>query len=140
MRWYDRSIDFTVPTAWTLATRQYRTEHDAIKGFLDEHVVLEKAALVGATDLYNKYVAWCTEDGRPALSQSEFGQRMMATGLVTKERKFKANRYHYMGVALRPVAPADMGVQTEGLFDDHSTTPPCPDFFSPDGLLMEVNP
>lgn len=140
VRWYDRSIDFTVPTAWTLATSQYRTEHDAIKGFLDEHVVLEKAAFVGATDLYNNYLVWCAEDGRPSLSQSEFGQRMMASGLVTKERKFKANRYHYIGVALRPVAQANKGVRTDGLFDDHLATPPCPDFVAPDGLLMEVNP
>jgi putative DNA primase/helicase len=140
VRWYDRSIDFTVPTAWTLATSQYRTEHDAIRGFLDEHVVLNKAAFVGATDLYNKYVAWCSDDGRPALSQSEFGNRMMATGLVTKERKFKENRYHYIGVTWRPVAQADNGSPMDSLFDHHSTTPPCPDFFSPDSLLMEVNP
>jgi len=140
VRWYDSNVDFTVPSAWTLATNQYRTEHDAIKGFLDERSIVDKAAFVGATELYNSYVAWCIEDGRPALSQSEFGQRMMASGLVTKERKFKANRHHYIGVALCPVDQADIGVRTDGLFDDHSTTPPCPDFFSPDGLLMEVNP
>jgi phage/plasmid-associated DNA primase len=107
---------------------------------LDEHVVLNKAAFVGATDLYNKYVAWCSDDGRPALSQSEFGNRMMATGLVTKERKFKENRYHYIGVTWRPVAQADNGGPMDSLFDNHSSTPPCPDFFTPDSLLMEANP
>ena len=140
VRWYDSNVDFTVPTAWTSATNQYRTEHDVIKGFLDQHVVLDKAAYVGATELYDNYVVWCAEDGRPALSQSEFGQRMMASGLATKERKFKANRYHYVGIGLRTVANAENGVQLDGLFDDHSTTPPCPDFISLDGLLMEVNP
>jgi putative DNA primase/helicase len=140
VRWYDSNVDFIVPSAWTLATNQYRSEHDAIQGFLDEHVVLDKAAFVGATELYNEYLVWCHADGRQALSQSEFGQRMMASGLVTKQRKFKANRYHYIGVALRPVARADEGVRMDGLFDDHSTTPPCPDFFSQDGLLTEVNP
>jgi phage/plasmid-associated DNA primase len=83
-----------------LATSDYRVEQDAIKGFLDERLVFEKTGFVGATELYENYVSWCREEGREALSQGVFGQRMMVGGLVTRERKFKANRYHYVGVRL----------------------------------------
>ena len=65
---------------------------------------------------------------------------MMATGLVTKERKFKANRYHYLGVALRPAVGPDARVRLDGVFDNHSATPPGPSLISPDSLLMEVTP
>jgi putative DNA primase/helicase len=140
VRWYDSTVDFTVPSAWSLATNQYRAEHDALKGYLDERAELNKAAFVGATELYNDYIAWCALDGRQSLSQSEFGQRMMATGLVTKERKFKANRYHYLGVALRPAVGPDARVRLDGVFDNHSATPPGPSLISPDSLLMEVTP
>jgi len=140
VRWYDPTVDFTVPRAWSLATNQYRAEYDALKGYLDERAELDKAAFVGATELYNDYVAWCVLESRPALSQSEFGQRMMATGLVTKERKFKANRYHYLGVALRPAVGPDGGAGLDGVFDNHSATPTGPSLISPDSPLTEVTP
>ena len=127
-----------VPAAWEAATNGYRAEQDAIKAFLDERAVVEKGLFVGATEFYNDYRVWCADDGRQALSQSEFGQRMMATGLVTKERKFKANRHHYIGVALRRSAEAEVAAKLDGLFDDHSTTPPSPSLISPDGPHTEV--
>ena len=93
VRWYDLNLDFTVPNDWSLATIRYRAEHDVIKPFVDECVNFENGLFVEATDLYETYKLWCDDDGRQALSQGEFGQRLMATGLVTKERKGKANRH-----------------------------------------------
>lgn len=139
VRWYDSNVPFTVPSAWRLATSQYRTEQDAIRGFLDERVVVDKIAFVGATELYGEYVGWCAGDGRGALSQSEFGQRMMATGLVTKERKFKANRCHYVGVRLRAADETELGALVDDLFADHSAPPPGPALIPPDGLLTEAS-
>ena len=127
-----------VPAEWQVATNGYRAEQDAIKAFLDDRAVIEKSLFVGATEMYNDYRTWCAEDGRQLLSQGEFGQRMMATGLVTKGRKGKANHHHYFGVALRRSAEAEVASKLDGLFGDHSTTPPCPSLLSPDGPLMEV--
>ena len=120
VRWYDSKVPFTVPSAWDLVTSQYRTAQDPLKGFLDERVVFDDAAFVGATELYNDYVVWCRDDERQALSQSEFGQRMTTTDHVTKERKFKANRWHYIGVMLR----CSDEVEDSAKLDGHSTTPP----------------
>jgi P4 family phage/plasmid primase-like protien len=101
VRWYKTSRVLSVPTPWRLATSNYRLEQDALKGFLDERVVFEPAAFVGATELYEDYKAWCDVEGRQAISQNEFGPRMMATGSVNRARKGKQNRYHYVGVRLR---------------------------------------
>lgn len=130
VRWYDSNVPFTVPSAWDLVTSQYRTAQDPLKGFLDERVVFDAAAFVGATELYNDYVVWCRDDERQALSQSEFGQRMTTTDHVTKERKFKANRWHYIGVMLRCSDEVEVAAKLDGLFDGHSTTPPSQSLIS----------
>ena len=139
VRWYDSSVPFTVPTAWALATSQYRSEQDALKGFLDDRVDIKPGLFVGASDLYNAYVSWCRDDGRQALSQSEFGQRMTTTLDVTRGRKGASNLHHYFGVALRRSVEAEVAAKLDGLFDDHSATPPCPELISSDGPLMEVS-
>jgi putative DNA primase/helicase len=139
VRWYDSSVPFTVPTAWDLATNQYRGEQDSLKGFLDHRVDIKPGLFVGATELYDAYVSWCRDDGRQALSQSEFGQRMTTTLDVTRGRKGKSNLHHYFGVALRCSAEAEVAAKLDGLFDDQSATPPCPELNSPDGPLMEVS-
>ncbi len=135
--WYAKG-PAPVPAEWQEATNAYRAEQDVIKAFLDERAVMEKGLFVGATEFYNDYRAWCAEDGRQLLSQGEFGQRIMATGLVTKGRKGKANHHHYFGAALRRSAEAEVASKLDELFDDHSTTPPCPTLCSPDGPLTEV--
>ena len=89
------------------------TSHQSIShtGNLRVHV-----PLVGSVD-------WCRDDERQALSQSEFGQRMTMTDHVTKEWKFKANRWHYIGLMLRCSDEVEVAAKLDGLFDGHSTTP-----------------
>lgn len=137
--WYAKG-PAPVPTTWQDATDGYRAEQDAIKAFTDEHVNFENGLFVGATELYDTYVRWCVEDGRQSLTQSEFGQRFMATGLVTKRKKSKTNRYHYIGAALKRTGEAEVAAKLDGLFDGLPTTPPGPSFRSPDGPLTEVTP
>jgi len=100
VRWYDPAVNFTVPVAWALATSQYRREQDPLKAYFDERVVTGPGLFVGATELFENYVEWAKEDGRPVLSQAEFGTRVTDTGLATRARKFKTNRHHYIGIAL----------------------------------------
>ena len=100
----------------------------------------EKGLFVGATVLYQTYEQWCDEDGRQPLSQSEFGQRFMATGLVTRRRKGKENHATYFGAALKRSPEAEIAAKLDGFLDHHSTTPPGPAFDSLDGLLTEVTP
>ena len=135
--WYAHGLA-PVPAEWQVATNGYRAEQDAIKAFLDERTVIERNLFVGASDMYNDYRTWCVENGRPLLTQSEFGQRMMATGLVTKGRKGKANHHHYFGVALRRNAEAEVEAKVDGLFEDLSATPPSPSLIPPDSPFMEA--
>ena len=138
VRWYDSSLDFTVPNEWSLATNRYRAEHDLIKPFMDDCVNFEKGLFVGATVLYEAYEQWCDENGRQPLSQGEFGQRFMATNLVTKRRKGKDNHHHYFGVALRPSAEAEVEAKLDGLFEDLPATSPSPSLIPPDSPFMEA--
>ena len=138
VRWYDSSLDFIVPSDWSLATNQYRATHDAIKPFVDNRVRFENGLFVEATDLYLAYKQWCDEDGRQPLSQGEFGRRFMATGHVTKDRKGKENHHTYFGAGLRRSPEAEIVAKLDGLFDDQSTSPSCPSLHTADGPLMEV--
>ena len=55
-----------------------------------------------------------------------------------QETQAGSNRHHYIGVALRRSAEAEVAAKLDGLFDDHSTTPPSPSLISPDSPHTEV--
>ena len=140
IRWYKQRKLSAVPESWNRATETYRAEQDLVKAFIDECAVLDPVGNVGATDLHVKFVTWCEAEGRQSLNQSEFGRRMMSTGLVTRDRKGKANRYHYFGVALRSAAgEAELGGLVDQAFESHLATPPCLSLLPPDSPLLEVN-
>ena len=108
--WYASGRVLVTPAAWVQATRDYRSEQDDISAFVAAQCTKKAAAFVGATELYDAFRCWCLEEDREALTQQEFGARLMTTGLVERRRKGKANRWHYVGLALRHPAPKEATV------------------------------
>ena len=107
MWWSTKSIP--VPAAFTASTKAYRLEQDVLRGFLEDCTELVPDAKVEATALYQAYSKWCDEQGRAALTQSEFGSRMSkAHGPSIKGGKAKRARYD--GLRLRTLGIPDQAV------------------------------
>jgi putative DNA primase/helicase len=76
------------------ATEEYRQESDVIAQFLVECTIEHKTAKVKASDLYETYKKWCTENGEDPISGTAFGRRMKEKGYD----KEKARYVHYIGI------------------------------------------
>lgn len=138
-RWYQNGHLPPLPTSWQHATSRYRSEQDIVTAFLDECAVIDPSVNVGATELFNAFLTWCTSEGRQSLSQQDFGRRMTSTGLIERKPKGKDNRKHYFGVALsEAVVETSLGQRVDELCNHRPTAPPCPSFLTPDSLLTEV--
>lgn len=98
--WYAKGTG-PVPSQWQAATDGYRAEQDVIKAFLDAEVDIVPGVYIGATDLYEAYIAWSMCEGLTPLVQGEFGSRLGTTGLTTRVKYGKQRRWHYRDIRLR---------------------------------------
>jgi len=68
----------------------------SVKGFLKVlpglPEMLSGDPWVGATDLYQRYLSWCQEEGLSPVSQTKFGRSIAGGGVC---REMKAGRIHY---------------------------------------------
>ena len=71
-----RADGLNPPRKVQIATAAYRAREDLVGRFLEECVTLDPEAEVGATNLYQAYVAYCNRMGEKARTQAEFGEEM----------------------------------------------------------------
>jgi putative DNA primase/helicase len=86
------------------ATKRYREEQDAMRAFLAARCVVDAAASVGATALYEAYADWAeAEDQRPE-SLTAFGRRLSDLGFGKARRQDGARGKVWvrLGLALKP--------------------------------------
>ena len=87
------------PPAIVEATSQYRSEMDALAGFLDEHCETGiKEMSAQATELYFKYVNWCERSGEDSKSQRKFGMLLTERGFGKEKRR---DGIWYLGIGLK---------------------------------------
>jgi putative DNA primase/helicase len=85
------------PEAVRRATQDYRDEQDPLGAFIRERCYVDPTTSVGATPLYEAYVAWCPDAGEEPVSQTSFGKTLTERGFVKKNTKHGVSR---LGVRL----------------------------------------
>lgn len=85
------------PTTITNATKEYRSEQDIIKQFLDEECTLGPHLEVSTKVLYNHYKEWAEETGLKPYTRNRLGRRLTELGIVIT----KVNPTKYLGVEPR---------------------------------------
>ncbi len=86
-----------IPESVKAATEQYRIDEDSIGQFLRDCCVQSVGLKNKASNLYEAYEAWATENGIHPVQQRKFGQRMTAAGL----ERFTCNGTWYRGIEVR---------------------------------------
>jgi putative DNA primase/helicase len=87
------------PDAVLKATASYRSDMDLLAGFLEDRCVVHENARAGATQLYNAYGEWCSENGETAETQRRFGLRLRERGFAS-ERDPETRRKVWVGIGL----------------------------------------
>jgi putative DNA primase/helicase len=81
------------------ATNNYRSEMDAVAGFLDDCCILEAGAYVTLASLYKAYSAWCDASREKALTKRQLGSRMTERGY--RKRRGTGGVWQWRGLGLR---------------------------------------
>lgn len=68
------------PIEVTEATAEYRDESDPLKEFLDRYCVFEPGAKVARKWVREKYVAYCSDNGREPVQSKRFAQALQKRG------------------------------------------------------------
>ena len=72
------------------ATEIYRSEMDALQGWLEERCVPDPRAVTPFKDLYDDYVNWCSETDQEPLGKRAFANRLTEKGFETARVKGEA--------------------------------------------------
>jgi putative DNA primase/helicase len=80
------------------ATSVYRSEMDALAGFLDDCCVIEEGAYVTIAALYKAYSAWCDESREKALTKRQLSARMIERQFT--KRRGNGGKWQWRGVGL----------------------------------------
>jgi P4 family phage/plasmid primase-like protien len=79
------------------ATNNYRDEMDTLGNFINELCVVSEKAKALSSELYQKYTAWCTENGEYELSKTKFNKKLEERGL----KKCRDSRgIYFQGIGL----------------------------------------
>lgn len=89
-----------VPDEVKRATDGYRAEQDVIGAFIEECCIVSHMLRAYASDLYQTYVKWCSENGETPLSQRKFAERLTEKGFKGGERS-TGGRMAWLGIGLR---------------------------------------
>ena len=87
------------------ATSSYRTEMDAIAGFLDDCCVIESRAYITVAALYKSYSAWCDGSGEKAINKRQLSARMTERGF--ESRRGNRGIWQWNGLGLKDEAVQD---------------------------------
>jgi len=80
------------------ATEGYRREMDVLAEFLEEHCIVNNAAKVQASLLYNAYKDWCEKTGEYIQNQRNMGMKLTEKGFIRK--RGTRGRYYWHGIGL----------------------------------------
>jgi putative DNA primase/helicase len=69
---------FDAPAAIEDASSRYRDRLDTIRAYLDEECEFGAELFISRSDLYRQYKEWCAEQGRMAVSATNFNDRLLA--------------------------------------------------------------
>ena len=81
------------------ATNSYRTEMDAVAGFLEDCCMLEAGAYVTMVSLYKAYSAWCDATREKALTKRELNSRMAERGY--DKRRGTGGTWQWRGLGIK---------------------------------------
>lgn len=95
-----QKVGLRPPEAVSNATREYRDVEDLLDLWLDERTVPAPERRTQANQLYADFRTWLERQGEELITQRQFGERMVAKGIV----RVKSNTYHYLGIELRSAA------------------------------------
>ena len=104
----------TEPAEVSEATEDYRTEMDALAGFIGECCIVSPKMKAPASDLYKAYTAYCERNGEEPLKQKTFGLRLGERELE-RRRDSGPGRIWWHGIGLRADGPTEpTGAKHEG--------------------------
>lgn len=66
--------EFTIPAVVERATKQYLLYSNSAKEFIETNPIFE---VVEKRPYYDKFVAWCEDNNRPCISDSQFGKEVL---------------------------------------------------------------
>ncbi|MGI6225755.1 MAG: DNA primase family protein [Peptococcales bacterium] len=85
------------------AVKSYREEMDVLASFINECCTIASYAKVQSGQLYEKYQAWCKENGETPLNQRNFGLRLKERGF--NNRRGTGGRTMWEGIGLKTQSP-----------------------------------
>lgn len=95
LAWQSEGLGY--PEDIRLATEGYRAEMDVVGQFLDDCCTTDATSQVKASQLYERYQTWCTENGERPMKGTMFGRRLAERGL---DRYRQRDGVYYLGLAL----------------------------------------
>jgi len=97
---------YTEPACSAAALKEWRNENDQVLGFCEDKPIIGAWA---ALTLYDEYREWAKAHGCAIMSSAKFGKRLVASGLVTRERTSAGNRYIPTPAAGTPAELVEQG-------------------------------
>ena len=110
------------PAVVASATAEYRSEMDVVAAFLADACIVGKRERCSATDLYQSFQSWCTENGEQTRTQTDFSRDMMDRGFE-KRRSGASGSFQYHGVRLRNTGLDGLGDKQEREYRDDPDDP-----------------
>lgn len=100
VKWHRHGL--IVPKSVREATDAYRREMDHVGAFIEDTCERTPGAREPASEVYAVFQRWALDEGRPIMSQHEFGQELTKRGIEGK--KIGGKRYR-LNVRLRVCGP-----------------------------------
>lgn len=93
------SLGLGCPEKVQTATRDYQSEQNVIKTFLEYCCTERQDAACGAKDLFTVFEKWRSDEGHPNVTQTKFGRMLSDIGFE-KTRQSGTGRMIYTGIGL----------------------------------------
>ncbi len=82
------------------ATKEYREEMDVLGAFLEECCEVGPEKNVAASELYQAYGLWCTDNGEQQETQRKFGRRLTERGVFSRYKGGSTGGHRWRGLDL----------------------------------------
>jgi hypothetical protein len=96
------------------ATKSYRTDMDVLGQFITECCLVDSNTRTKASDLYDAYKFWCSQNGERGDIQRTWGMALTERGF--ERRRGTGGAYWWIGLGLLSKTPSGEG----GVPDDHA--------------------
>ena len=94
-----QQVGLNPPAKVLLSTKEYSTEMDMVRIFLEATTEKSDGEHVEATGLYDAYKTWCIDGREDMMNQTNFGRKMKELGSESKPHGSN-RRKAYMGIRL----------------------------------------